>query len=413
MFDLNKVYWLYIASYVYCCIKKGQALLYNTQTGDCIETDRRDVIALLQLLYAKKNLGAIRCDEKMLQHSSLREFIAEFCKKGMGDLVDTALVPEKPVQMMPILNLQQDLEKLKKQEDRSIGEDVLRYLLELNVYLYTGCGQQCSHCDKYLHQNLCCSTFSDKKIDILDKSVFQNLLAQIRYGTVGKLNLLGGNLLEYPYYEELPELLANFRGHTHIWNHYTAFAGYKTFSAVFLQDITVTFPIKENLWKHCITLLKDKQAQFHFYITNIEEYKKTKSLTEEYKIRNYSIHPVYTEENDDFFKESVFMDRDDIFQKKIPFRHIFARQKLNTHFFGSLTVLANGEVYSNINNPSLGNVANETMFDIINKEMTINTSWRKIRDLEPCTDCLYQYLCPSPSNYEAVMNRMNLCHIKI
>ncbi len=86
---------------------------------------------------------------------------------------------------------------------------------------------------------------------------------------------------------------------------------------------------------------------------------------------------------------------------------------MNTHFFGILTVSANGEVYSNVNNIALGNIADSNLLDLIGKEMTENLSWRKIRDKQPCCDCLYQYLCPSPSNYEIVMNKQNLCHIKL
>lgn len=32
--------------------------------------------------------------------------------------------------------------------------------------------------------------------------------------------------------------------------------------------------------------------------------------------------------------------------------------------------------------------------------------------LERSCDCIYQWLCPSPSNYELVIGQPNLCHIK-
>lgn len=412
MFDLNKSYWLYIAPHVYCCIKERQALLYNTQTGERIETDRPEILALLESLHEKKNLGAICFNGKGLHSSSYREFIAEFCKKGMGNLVDMAQMPDKPVQMMPILNLQRDTEKLRRQEDRSIGEDILRYLLQLNIYIHTGCKQGCAHCNKYFRQSLCCTASSGKGENVLDISVLQDLLAQIQYGTVGQLNLLGGNLFEYPYYNDLTGLLANFSGQTHLWNHYTVYSCCKTYSSDFIQDIVVTFPVEDHQWDHCMTLLGDSRNQFHFYITNMEEYENAGNLIERYGIKCYWIHPVYTGGNDPFFKEHIFIGRDDIFSKKIPFRHIFAHQKLNTNFFGSLTISADGEIYGNVNTPSLGNIRDNPLLDTVNKEMTVNTSWQKIRDTRPCIDCLYQYLCPSPSSHELVMGRMNLCNIK-
>jgi pseudo-rSAM protein len=135
-------------------------------------------------------------------------------------------------------------------------------------------------------------------------------------------------------------------------------------------------------------------------------------LIEKYTISNYAIHPVYTKNNHVFFEEFIYTNREDIFQTKLSFRQIFAHQKLNTHFFGSLTIMPNGEVHANVNSPVLGNISCDTLLDIVNKEMLMNTAWRKVRDTAPCSDCLYQYLCPSPSQYELTIGKPNLCHIK-
>lgn len=86
---------------------------------------------------------------------------------------------------------------------------------------------------------------------------------------------------------------------------------------------------------------------------------------------------------------------------------------MNTHFFGILTIFANGEVHGNVNDMPLGNISDTVLLDLIAEEMKTKLSWRRIRDKQPCCDCLYQYLCPSPSNYEIVMNKQNLCYIKL
>lgn len=39
-------------------------------------------------------------------------------------------------------------------------------------------------------------------------------------------------------------------------------------------------------------------------------------------------------------------------------------------------------------------------------------AWFKVRDEIPCKNCCNKSLCPSPSNYEIVTNRVNLCNIK-
>lgn len=412
MFDSDKDYWLYIAPHTYCSIKDGQALLYNTLSGDCMEIANKEVIALLETLHEKKNLGCIRCLGMQLNLSPIREFVSEFCRKDMGGIVDASQVSEKPIQLMPVLNLQYDMEKLKIQNGRSIGEELLKYLFGLNIYLNTECHQQCPYCEYYFKQNICCSTFSARGPQILELSILQKVLDQIRYGSVGQLNLLGGNLFKYPYYKDLSELLMPMVCRTHFWNHYTAFLFHKEFISDFIQDVVVTFPLQKDILNHCVNLLKNVDVQYHFFIINEEEYKEAGILIEKYGMKKYTFHPVYIGDNNDFFEKYVFLNRSDIFHKKLSFRQIFTHQKMNTYFFGTLTISVNGEVYSNVNNTSLGNIANSSLLDLIGKEMTENLSWRKVRDNVPCCNCLYQYLCPSPSNYEIVMGKQNLCHIK-
>jgi pseudo-rSAM protein len=413
MFDTNKNYWLYIAPYVYCCIKEKHALLYNTQTGATIESDTREILALLRSLHEKKNMGAVRCEGKKMLQEPYHKFVIEFYEKGMGNWTDTARMPDRPIQLMPVLNLQHDVDKLQKEKERHTGENVLRYLLELNLCLHTACEQNCLFCNDYFRQSLCCHrTKHGTQREVLNPTILQNILSQIRYGVVGKINLLGGNLLKYPYYKELPSLFADFKERVHLWNHYTNFILCETAMPDFFYDVPVTFPVKKTTWEHCLTLLNKQQSKYHFFITGIEEYEKAENLIEKYGINNYAIHPVYTKNNLAFFEESVYSDREDIFQAKLSFRQIFAHQKLNTFFFGSLTVLANGEVKANVNSSVLGNIFRDTLLDIIHKEMHTNTAWRKIRNIAPCSDCLYQYLCPSPSNYEFAIGKPNLCHIK-
>jgi pseudo-rSAM protein len=49
--------------------------------------------------------------------------------------------------------------------------------------------------------------------------------------------------------------------------------------------------------------------------------------------------------------------------------------------------------------------------NLIYRELMEGKSWLRIRNQAPCTECLYQWLCPSPSNYEIVTGKPNLCHI--
>jgi pseudo-rSAM protein len=408
MFNTDKNYWLYIASHVYCRIQEGHALLYNTQNGAYMECASEEIIVLLQSLHEKKNLGAVYFEGKKLAEEPYRSFLAEFCEKGMGGLTDVE--QDKPIQLMPVLNIQRDVEKLQKDRERSSGENILQYLLELNIYVNDACDVQCPLCTTCFRQSLCC-TSNREQSHSLSKPTLQKILAQIQYAPVGKLNILGGNILEYAYFKELEILLQPFKEHTHLWVHYANAGNAQTLLSGFKYDIPVIFPVQENKFAECINRLQNEQSNYHFFITGEADYQQTEQLLAAYPITSHTLHPVYTQANRTFFEEQVYMTKEDIFSKPLSFREIFAHQKLNTHFFGSLTVLANGDVYANVNSDKLGNVESDSILNLINKEMSENTAWRRIRDKAPCTNCLYQYLCPSPSNYERVIGKPDLCRM--
>jgi pseudo-rSAM protein len=90
---------------------------------------------------------------------------------------------------------------------------------------------------------------------------------------------------------------------------------------------------------------------------------------------------------------------------------IFQKQVLNTYNYGNLIISSEGKIYSNINNAPTGDIETP-LIEIIKKEINSNLSWFKIRNMEPCNNCVYQWLCPSPSDYEIAINKPNLCHIK-
>ena len=121
--------------------------------------------------------------------------------------------------------------------------------------------------------------------------------------------------------------------------------------------------------------------------------------------------PLYNKENLSFFESNIFMEKDDMDKTDLSKNEIFIRQAINTEDFGKLTIMPDGKVYANINAPSLGTIDDST-YSIVYKEFTDGQSWFRLRTQIPCNNCIYQWLCPSPSNYEIVLDRPNLCHVR-
>lgn len=162
-----------------------------------------------------------------------------------------------------------------------------------------------------------------------------------------------------------------------------------------------------ELWKQ----ITDKQSKLHFIVEDEQQYNDSARLINEYNIKEYSIHPYYTGENIHFFEDNIFLNKEDIFYKALQMREIFRNQKLNSNSFGTLYVLPDGTVKANMNTAVLGNIAEDDILDIIYKELIENTAWRTIRNSHPCDQCIYQFMCPAPSNYERAIGKNNLCHI--
>jgi pseudo-rSAM protein len=143
-----------------------------------------------------------------------------------------------------------------------------------------------------------------------------------------------------------------------------------------------------------------------------EDYRQTERILEQYQIEQYQLKPVYTGKNIAFFEENVFLTKEDILSTSMSIKDFFFKQNMNTNDFGKINILPNGDVYANLNHPVLGNITTQSIDEIVSRELEEGKSWLRVRDQVPCNNCLYQWICPSPSDYEIIIDRPNLCHIK-
>ena len=402
--------WFALKSCVYVAFKEEKILLYDTQSGNRIETESKDAISLVSQLYEPKNLGVTLLSKEMQMNPGVSPFVCEVLEKQMGYLTDVEKIPNKPVQLIPILNLQKDVERLKKNEENYplIGHNAKNYLMELNIYLNNNCSLNCPHCDKYYRQIHCCTTRNENRE--LTYEEVENVLRQIQFSSVGKINMLGGNIFEYSYMSQSYELFDSFKDTIHCHFHYGNYKPNVLPDSLKL-DMTVSFPIHETVFKHTWNLIDKEKTTVHFIIENEEQYMQMGNMKEEYNIENSLIHPVYTGDNLKFFEDHLFVNREDLFYKTFSIREIFRNQKLNANFFGSLYILPDGTAKANMNGSAIGNIKTDTLMNLVFNEMIENTAWRTVRDSQPCNECVYQFICQAPSNYETAIGKPNLCHV--
>lgn len=376
-------YWFFIEPYVFVDIKNRHALLYNTLDGVTIESTHDNIIEILRETLQEENCGVALLSKEKYQQKEINCFICELREKFMGDIIDVSLSNGKPIQMLPFYNYSKEQELYKKNNFSSY-KNVLEKLFEISL-----------HIDK--------TTKISKLIDFI--------------GTLPKnltFNIVG-NMEEIPDYGKLFSLLNQYSSPKNLLCSYKNVISLQPiFENNFSYQISVSFPINMEQWNHAMEILFNQTLpiEFVFEVSSNGEVQQSEQLVDQYQIGKYRLQPYYTGGNIRFFEDEVFLSKEDILSTPMTMKDFFARQAINLYDFGKITILSNGDVYANLNYPSLGNIYTNNIHEILQKEVEGGKSWFRIRNQAPCTDCVYQWICPSPSNYEITLGRPNLCHVK-
>ena len=376
-------YWFKIEPYVHISIVNSNVLLYNTFDGSFIESKDIEIVKLLKETLLKENCGVVLLTAERYNLDNIRKFIMELRAKYMGDIIDIELSKSKPVQIMPFTSLVNTQELFKKQNFPT-GKKILEYLSEISIYV-------------------------DYNTNIMDLNSFLKSLPNI-----STVNIIG-NLKDVANYKELLLVLDQFPSLKKITCNYSNVISLQPeFVNNFSYSILINYPIDISKWNYSRRLLLNRSIPFEciFEVTSMDNYSQINKFIEEFGIEKHQLKPVYTGDNIDFFKENVFLTKDDILSTPLSISDFFINQSMNIFDFGKIAIMSNGDIYANVNYPILGNIHTHSIYEIISKELEEGRSWLRIRNQAPCNTCLYQWFCPSPSNYEIAIGRPNLCHVK-
>ncbi len=399
--------WFLLKPHVYVIDKPSGMLLYDTFSGKCLQIRDKGAISMIHDIYEDVNLGSIEITSDTLESHSIKSFLSEVEELGMGKLV---VSENKPLVLLPILSLNLDMDRLlqKGNADFMLARDISKNLLELTIMLNDSCGQNCVQCKGYNRQFLCCGKQDFQQS--LPRDILLELQRQLMPCPSCNINIIGGDIYRYDSLELLRNMGLGGMRDINVYVHYLNYQENPYIDNHHLH-IMVNCPIDETRLGEVISLVRDKEVHYHLIVEGEVQYEEMKDALTRLGVEDFDVHPFYNGGNMDFFEENVFLTEEDILGHPISLREIFRNQKLNANSFGSLCVLPNGDVKANLNERVVGNLQKDRLMDIIYREMMENTSWRKVRSGKPCDGCIYQYLCPPPSNYEKVMGTNNLCHI--
>ncbi|WP_455592717.1 TIGR04150 pseudo-rSAM protein [Bacteroides sp.] len=408
-------YWFYLEPYTFLFRNENEAVVYNTLNGAYITCPQHPVIEEILNNWddASKGYGTILDGGVLKDEGIIKQFVIDVRETFSGDCVEYDEERVAPYLFKPTLFLNSDIRTREEKEKTSLGEHVLQNLNEVTLHLPSTCSKQCIKCSAYHRQMNHCTLISKGELQRVDYEcilhLFQLIGVQRVNFSAGGNPISNSNIIHY-----LNKFLdSSFK--KHLWLDYTFF------SEQYLELATATCSIldifvhsddwNEQLAKY---MKKDTEGQicWHLIVSNEAEMGGVEALNIPVNT-HFNIHPFYTEENLDFFREYVFIGMEDILADPVDRQTIFRRQSLDDNFFGKLTIFPSGEVHSNVNFPSLGNIQNSSLKELVYKELTEGYSWLKVRGNEiPCSQCINKSLCPSISNYELVIGRNNLCKIK-
>lgn len=425
MIDKTKQsYWLFLHPYVYVSIKKEKTILYNTLNGTLLEFDEteKEILKLLEKLNSDTHLYVVKIRKEEINYN-LARFIEKLRETYSGDIIDTSSRPHKPFQPKPILNLHRTLDYLTEGGVKNkipVNDQVKDYLNTLTIYVNGTCEQTCPMCQAAFKQFPCCrKTCHQGTIAIED---IRRLLAETKGNSLKKLNIIGGDIFQYSkliqLVDELNSLAINRVYHLHYLNLRDNPEFFKEFRAGAEKNrlnVAVHFPLNRDACNAAFKQLQNEKLpvlKFTFVIESSADMANAENIISAHNIRDYEFCPYYNGGNLAFFKDNVFINKEALVESKPGMNDILARRVINSQEFKKLTILNSKEIFANPNNPRIGKLGQDNIYDLIFRELHKGKSWTKTRkNVTPCKSCVYNALCPPISGYEYALRRYNLCTI--
>lgn len=392
--------WFYLLPDTFLWCKKSNGLLYNSRTGVGFRfKNDKSIRQITEKLCNMENLYCIEIDDHDIKDQSMVGFVEKIQTIQAGNLIKPEHGKRSPIILPPLLNLQSDVKRLKKESPDLIGEHVLDYLHEVYIYV------------NYVESK-------SQLLKNLDYYRIENILESFLSSSLVHIHICGEDAFAYPNLMFLIDELCqiNIKKSIHVK------LG-KLEKGVMVPDIfrvgqfQLVVEVDNDFIEEQIASisqridLKSVNTTWYFIVQNEKEYEFIESYIEKQNLHDAKIKPVYTGENLAFFEDYIYLKEEDLQNPGLSRREVFAHQALNTNDFGKLNIMPDGKVYANPYFSAIGTIEDDIR-ELIYKELTEGKSWLRIRDMEPCCECVYQWICPSPSNYELAIGKADLCHIK-
>lgn len=414
-------YWLYLEPYVHISTAGHAVLFYNSLTGSRFELPKSSRTArVIERLVLPANGYVTGLTGADMKDPAVNSLVAQLQETFMGDLLNLAWSKGKPANILPepFFKSYLNKERISKPEARE-AIDFDNYIHEVVLYLNSDSSSDGDSFPLATRQFVFPGNTLEKAAVLPWQDLRRFIQHLARYKITG-VQVAGSDINGYPDLLPLSDLMAKagFPVHYHVnARHFNqGVAQTLTTHAHSKLGIHFTFPIDLDLLNRIITELPAigdaKKIDFQFAVTSAEELDAAQEIISRANLPNPWLNPYYNGKNFSFFRETVFITREDIGNSRPVQHQVFSRMTVNETDFGKFTLLPDGSIHANLNDPPVGILGSVRPEEMILKELLDGVSWTRTRkNISPCRDCLYHFLCPPVSSYELLMNRFNFCDV--
>lgn len=413
--------WLFLEPYVHMVRCNDGLLLYNTLSKTVLEfAVSHDLAELVNDLLNPGNGYTVRLTTVQLQNPEIQEFIIKLRELFMGDLLDPAWSEGKPVNIFPEPFVKFGLNPTPRKQLVGRPEvDLRNYLQEIILFLNSGSEEEPDpFSTAYLQFSY--PGCVEGKGGEMNIDLFRAVMEDVNNYTPTLIHISGRNLITYPDLEDVIRILGSSpfqkKYHLSVEHWEEQIVHFILIQKQTALSLYVTLPEDPETITKCLERLPDqkllKKIEFNFIVSDREELLMAQDIIRVLNLSNVFLKPFYTGKNINFFSDNVFVNREEILAAQPDQQQVFSRISINENDFGKLWVLPSGKVFANLNDPSPGEVTGRSLVDLVTRELNTGISWRRTRkDISPCKNCLYQFLCPPISSYEIFMQRFNFCDV--
>lgn len=371
--------------------------IYDTDTSTFMESTDREFISVIGDFISVHGRGCIEYSQDLLS--------MDFKKARALGYISTIKSKNRPLNLLPILNLQCDVEKGGNLSERiSLLGSKLAQISGLKIELSSMLGDTncqgnsrdlCEALDQY------CIFSHAAKCKQLEVAQLNPLLKQLPITSIAILDLYCSKK-EFISSQNIQILTQLVPDYMRINIHMMADDYCETKSmveAVLSADKRLQLHLYadkrtgDRILKEC----KSPKFKLHYFVYSQEDMEYAE------KLEGLIVCPVVLKDNIKWITGSLSLKKEEIQTQSYSFNHLFRNMKLNANFFGILDITRNGEIKAHGSCIVLGRIAdgNFALIDSISEEFKNNTSWRTTRNqYKKCAKCSLRYMCPPISIFE-------------